>query len=146
MHEGINPYLIRDKGYPLLLWLMVPHMQISVRHFILQALLNKRLSWARILVENNFSILKKTFREFMIQFKGLGMVGWTKTWQKKTWRKVHFASFIVYTMLHMMMTRWNLSIFSNFFICDLCIVEAHDLQKFAKFKFKTPLFLDAMDF
>jgi hypothetical protein len=24
-HEGITPYIIRDKGYPLLLWLMVHH-------------------------------------------------------------------------------------------------------------------------
>jgi hypothetical protein len=62
LNEGISPYLIRDKGYPLLLWLMVPHKKIGVRHFILQALLNKRLSWAKILVENNFNILKKTFR------------------------------------------------------------------------------------
>jgi hypothetical protein len=29
----------------------------------------------------------------------LGMVGWTKIWQKKTWPKVHFASFIVCIML-----------------------------------------------
>jgi hypothetical protein len=32
------------------------------------------------------------------------------------------------------------------FICDLCIVEASDLYKFAKLKLKTPLFLNAMDF
>jgi hypothetical protein len=99
LHEGISPYLIRDKGYPLILWLMVLLKQIGVRHFILQALINKILSWANILVENNFSILKKTFREFMIKFKGLGMVGWTKTRQKKTWPKVHFSSFLMCTML-----------------------------------------------
>jgi hypothetical protein len=43
-----------------------PHKQTSVKHFILQALLNKKNYWARILVENNFSILKKNFREFII--------------------------------------------------------------------------------
>ncbi len=33
--EGINPYLIKDKGYPLLPWLMVPHKHIGIRHFML---------------------------------------------------------------------------------------------------------------
>jgi hypothetical protein len=31
--------------------------------------------------------------------KGLGMVGWTKIQQKKTWPKVHFAVFIVCIVL-----------------------------------------------
>jgi hypothetical protein len=30
--------------------------------------------------------------------------------------------------------------------CDLCIVEASDLYKFAKFKLKTPLFFNVMNF
>jgi hypothetical protein len=29
--EGIKPYILGDKGYLLLLWLMVPHKQIKVR-------------------------------------------------------------------------------------------------------------------
>jgi hypothetical protein len=28
--EGIRPCILKDKGYPLLLWLMVPHKQTRV--------------------------------------------------------------------------------------------------------------------
>jgi len=42
-HESINPYVINDKGYPLLPWLMVPQKQTSERHFVLHVLFNKRL-------------------------------------------------------------------------------------------------------
>ncbi len=41
LHNGIKPSMIRNKGYPLLLWLMVPHKQTRARHFILETLYNK---------------------------------------------------------------------------------------------------------
>jgi hypothetical protein len=47
---------------------MVPHKQTSERHYVLQTLFNKKLSWARVLVDNNFkNILKKTFSELVMK-------------------------------------------------------------------------------
>jgi len=40
-HEGFKPYVIKDKGYPLFLWLMVPHKQIIVKCYVLKALYNR---------------------------------------------------------------------------------------------------------
>ncbi len=67
LHEGIKAYIIKNKGYPLLLWLMVLHKQTSVQHFILETIFNKQFFHAIILVENNFGILKKTFCKLMIK-------------------------------------------------------------------------------
>lgn len=61
LHDGIRPYIIDDKGYLLLPWLMVLHQQMGVHHYVFQALFNKQLNHARVVVENNFKILKKTF-------------------------------------------------------------------------------------
>ncbi len=36
-----QPYIIGDKGYPLLPWLMVPHKQNAIWHSMLQALYNR---------------------------------------------------------------------------------------------------------
>jgi hypothetical protein len=66
-HEDIKPYIIEDKGYQLLPWLMMPHKQINVQHSILEALYNKQLSCDKI-VENNLGILEKTLCELMIKF------------------------------------------------------------------------------
>jgi len=46
---------------------MVPHKQIGERHYVLQVLFNKKLSQAKVLVENDFDILKKTFSELMMK-------------------------------------------------------------------------------
>lgn len=62
--EGFSPYIIGDLGYPLLLWLMVPHKthgQLSVA----ETLFNKKLRRGRCEVENAFGILKQTFRELL---------------------------------------------------------------------------------
>jgi hypothetical protein len=29
-HEGMKPYIIEDKGYPLMAWLMAPHKQTGI--------------------------------------------------------------------------------------------------------------------
>jgi hypothetical protein len=39
--EGVKTYIIEDKGYPLLPWLMISHKQIGMRHTILESLYNK---------------------------------------------------------------------------------------------------------
>ncbi len=65
LHEGIRPYIIDDKGYLFLPWLMVLHQQMGVHHYVFQAFFNKRLNHARVVVENNFKILKKTFWELL---------------------------------------------------------------------------------
>lgn len=65
---GIHPYLIGDKGYLFLLWLMIPHKKfVNTRHTILKATFNKHLSKGRNIVENAFGIVKKTFRELLLK-------------------------------------------------------------------------------
>lgn len=60
-HEGMKFYIIGDKDYPLMPWLMVLHKQTGIRRTILKTLFNKQLFHVRIVVDNNFGILKKTF-------------------------------------------------------------------------------------
>jgi hypothetical protein len=61
LHEGIRPYIIEDEGYPLLPWLIMPHKQKGGQLFVLETLFNKQLCHVRIVVENSFGMLKKTF-------------------------------------------------------------------------------------
>jgi hypothetical protein len=42
--EGIKHYLIANKGYLLLPWLMIPHKQTkSIQYIVLEALYNKHI-------------------------------------------------------------------------------------------------------
>jgi hypothetical protein len=66
LHEGIKHYIIGNKGYPLLPWMMVLDKQMGVLHFILETLINKRFSHAKVVVENNFGVLKKIFCELIL--------------------------------------------------------------------------------
>lgn len=62
--DGFTPYLIGDKGYPILPWLITPYRDFGgVRRSVQEALFNRKLSRARSVVENAFGILKQTFRE-----------------------------------------------------------------------------------
>jgi hypothetical protein len=65
LHKGIKLYIIGNKGYPLLPWMMVPHKQTRVFHSMLETLFNKQFSNAKV-VENNFGILKKIFCELIL--------------------------------------------------------------------------------
>lgn len=62
--EGFSPYLIGDKGYPLLPWLLTPYRDLPRGNRSLQErLFNRKLSTGRCVVENAFGILKQSFRE-----------------------------------------------------------------------------------
>lgn len=64
--DRFAPFIIGDSGYPLLLWLMVPHRglgQLSVAG----QLFNRRLRRGRCVVKNAFGILKETFRELLVK-------------------------------------------------------------------------------
>ena len=62
--EGFVPYLVGDKGYPILPWLITPYREMpNGRRSVQETLFNRKLSRARSMVENSFGILKQTFRE-----------------------------------------------------------------------------------
>jgi hypothetical protein len=56
-HEGFSPYLLGNKGYPLLSWLMVPHKDDRPLSKV-ERLYNKRLRRGHYVVENAFGLLK----------------------------------------------------------------------------------------
>lgn len=62
--EGFTPYLVGDKGYPILPWLITPYRDLpNGRRSVQESLFNRKLSRARSVVENAFGILKQSFRE-----------------------------------------------------------------------------------
>ncbi len=66
--EEIKPYLIVDKVYLLLPWLMIPHKQYgNIRHIVLEELYKKHLSQGISVVENSFGILKMNFQELFLK-------------------------------------------------------------------------------
>jgi hypothetical protein len=64
--NGIKPYLIDDKGYKFLPWLMIAHKHGSVHHTNLK-LFNKDFHQGKNVVENSFGILKKTFKRLLLK-------------------------------------------------------------------------------
>jgi len=68
-HIGIPPYLLGDKRYPLLLWLMTLHKEDGEAHSILELLYNCKHKKGRSIVENAFDILKQTFIELLKKTK-----------------------------------------------------------------------------
>jgi hypothetical protein len=62
------PLNFKDKGYPLLPWLMIPHKQnANVPHIILKKTYNKHLSRGRDVVENVVGKLKKSFKKLLLK-------------------------------------------------------------------------------
>ena len=59
--EGFRPYLLGDKGYPLLPWILTPYRE--GRLTVLEELYNRKHKCGRSVVENTFGILKQSFRE-----------------------------------------------------------------------------------
>lgn len=57
--DGLPPYLLRDKGYPLLPWFMTSHKENGKHHSILEILYNHKHKCGRSVVENAFGILKQ---------------------------------------------------------------------------------------
>ena len=66
--DGFSPYLIGNKGYPLLPWLMTPHWEVpnAARSFV-DRLYNKKLWKGQSVVEHAFGILKQCFRELRVR-------------------------------------------------------------------------------
>lgn len=58
---GFNLYLLGDKMYSLLPWIITPHKERQ-HHSILKVLYNKKHNHGQSLVKNAFGILKKTTR------------------------------------------------------------------------------------
>jgi hypothetical protein len=61
--EGVTPYLLGDKGYPLLSWIMVPFKDNGQPRSPAQTYYNKRHRRGRSVVENAFGLLKENWRE-----------------------------------------------------------------------------------
>ena len=64
VHEGFHPYLLGDKGYPLLTWIMVPYKDDRPLS-VLEKLFNKKMRRGRSVVECAFGILKSNWRELL---------------------------------------------------------------------------------
>lgn len=72
--NGIYPYIIGDKGYPLLPWLVIPHKHnATTKHTLLKAFYNRHIFRGRVVVENVFKILKKKFWNLFLK-TNLGII------------------------------------------------------------------------
>jgi len=60
--DGVLPYLLGDKGYPLICWIMTPFKEEG-QHSILKLLYNRKHKRGKLVVENFLGILKKIFKE-----------------------------------------------------------------------------------
>jgi hypothetical protein len=61
--DGIPSYLLGDKGYPLLSWIMVPFKDDGHPWSLAETYFNKRHRRGRSVVENAFGLLKENWRE-----------------------------------------------------------------------------------
>ncbi len=67
--DGIPPYLLGDKGYPLFMWFITSHKEDGEVHSVLQLLYNHKHKKGRSIVENAFDILKQIFKELLEKTK-----------------------------------------------------------------------------
>jgi hypothetical protein len=61
--DGIPPYLLGDKGYPLFSWIMVLFKDDGQPRSLAETYFNKRHCRSRSVVENAFGLLKENWRE-----------------------------------------------------------------------------------
>jgi hypothetical protein len=61
--ECIPPYLLADKGYPLLSWMMTPFKDNGCPYSLAESYYNKRHRRGRSVIENAFGLLKENWRE-----------------------------------------------------------------------------------
>jgi hypothetical protein len=67
-HIGdIPPYILGDKGYPLLPWLLTPFKDDGRQRTYLESLYQEQHSRGRSVIENAFGILKQTWRELLVK-------------------------------------------------------------------------------
>jgi hypothetical protein len=67
-HTGdIPPYILGDKGYPLLPWLLTPFKDDGRQRTYLESLYQEQHSKGRSVIENAFGILKQTWRELLVK-------------------------------------------------------------------------------
>jgi hypothetical protein len=61
--DGIPPYLLADKGYPLLSWMMTPFKDDGGLRSLAKTYYNKHHRRGRSVIENAFRLLKENWRE-----------------------------------------------------------------------------------
>jgi len=66
--NGIPPYLLGDKGYPFINWIMTPYKEDG-HHIVLKLLYNKKHKKGHYVIDNAFGILKNTFKELLHKFE-----------------------------------------------------------------------------
>jgi hypothetical protein len=66
--DGTPPYLLGDKRYPLISWIMTPYKK-GGQHIIFKLLYNKKHKKGCSIIKNVFGILKKTFKELLHKSK-----------------------------------------------------------------------------
>jgi hypothetical protein len=61
--DGIPPYLLGDKGYPLLNWIIVPFKSDGQPRSLAETYFNKRHKRGHSVVKNAFGLLKENWGE-----------------------------------------------------------------------------------
>jgi hypothetical protein len=63
--EAVPPFLLADKRYPLLSWLMTPFREDGEDRSVVESLYNRRHRRGRLVVENAFGFMKVNWREML---------------------------------------------------------------------------------
>jgi hypothetical protein len=63
--EVVPLFLLANKGYPLLSWLMTPFHEDGENRSVAKSLYNRRHRRGRLVVENAFGLMKENWREML---------------------------------------------------------------------------------